>query len=250
MDNAYFHALLFPAIYIAYSKEIALPTTFITNEFLQLENLKFSTSRNHVISAGEFTEKHGSDSTRLFLSYISPENEQTNFTLKGFKAFIADEINDKWLKWLKTLQNVIDNNFSGNSPSLGLWNKKQLVFYKSVLNKVDELNSYLSPESFSLKMASNILLRLIDDVIAFSVEQDALVYSDANNSQIRTSVGLQLFVAKNLAILSYPIIPKFSCQLWKDLGYTSDIVDLGWDNVKTFVPPQKIKLNVKNYFIN
>ena len=83
-DNGYFHALLFPALMMAYSPSIRLPTTFVVNEFYQLDHQKISTSRNHAIWGAEFVPEVTADVARYYLAFTAPEREQTTFTREEF----------------------------------------------------------------------------------------------------------------------------------------------------------------------
>ena len=50
-----------------------LPDTIITNEFYELENFKFSTSKNHLIWPRDLVERHSIDEIRFFPALSNPE---------------------------------------------------------------------------------------------------------------------------------------------------------------------------------
>jgi methionyl-tRNA synthetase len=80
-DNGYFHAVLFPALFMAYDRTLRLPTQFVVNEFYRLDGLKFSTSRRHAVWAADLLSEEDPDVVRWHVLGDRPEGRQTNFTL-------------------------------------------------------------------------------------------------------------------------------------------------------------------------
>ena len=72
-DNAYFHALLFPAAYLATGEAMPLATAYVVNEFYRLEGEKFSTSRGYAIWGSDFLREVPSDALRFHLCLTGPE---------------------------------------------------------------------------------------------------------------------------------------------------------------------------------
>jgi methionyl-tRNA synthetase len=56
-----------------------LPTAFITNEFYQLANFKFSTSQGHLIWGRDLLAEVPVDEVRFYLAWSNPEYNQANF---------------------------------------------------------------------------------------------------------------------------------------------------------------------------
>jgi methionyl-tRNA synthetase len=57
-----------------------LPEQFVTNEFYELDNDKFSTSRGHVVTGRQLAAEVPRDLIRFYLAATSPEFQRTNFT--------------------------------------------------------------------------------------------------------------------------------------------------------------------------
>ncbi|MGW6929915.1 class I tRNA ligase family protein [Lentzea sp. NPDC054927] len=67
--------------------QYVLPEQFVTNEFYELENDKFSTSRGHLVTGQELLDEGvPRDLVRFYLASTSPEFQRTNFT----RAAMAD----------------------------------------------------------------------------------------------------------------------------------------------------------------
>lgn len=86
-DNIVFHCVIFPVMLKAHGDYI-LPKNVPANEFLNLENDKISTSRNHAVWVHEFVEDFPGkqDVLRYVLTSNMPENKDNNFTWKDFQT--------------------------------------------------------------------------------------------------------------------------------------------------------------------
>src|SRR5947209_14864390 len=85
-DNTFFYSLFFSAVFQAMDPQICLPQVLLANEFYRLENLKFSTSRNHAIWGRELLRDQNVDPVRFYLAYSGPETEQTSFVFAEYEA--------------------------------------------------------------------------------------------------------------------------------------------------------------------
>ena len=63
-DNGYFHAVLHPALYMAWDDRLPLASAFVVNELYLLEGIKFSTSRRHAVWAVDGLREVGVDAVR------------------------------------------------------------------------------------------------------------------------------------------------------------------------------------------
>lgn len=79
-DNGFFFSIVHPTLLWAGGVP-TLPGIIITNEFLQLDGSKFSTSKRHLIWARDLVAEHGSDEVRMYLALINPEHQKTNFVV-------------------------------------------------------------------------------------------------------------------------------------------------------------------------
>ena len=86
-DNIVFHCVIFPVMLKAHGDYI-LPKNVPANEFLNLENDKISTSRNHAVWAHEYINDFPGkqDVLRYVLTANMPESKDNNFTWKDFQT--------------------------------------------------------------------------------------------------------------------------------------------------------------------
>lgn len=73
-----------------------LPEQFVTNEFYELDNDKFSTSRGHVVTGRELAAEVPRDLIRFYLAVTSPEFQRTNFTREAMDQVTGSRLVQPW----------------------------------------------------------------------------------------------------------------------------------------------------------
>jgi len=245
-DNGYFHAVLFPALFMAYDEEIRLPDAFVTNEFFRLEGLKFSTSRGHAIWGREMLAQVSSDIVRFYLSYNRPETEQTNFEMKHFEDTVEQELVKGWNGWLQGLLAKTEAEYGGIVPDAGAWSSEHRRFFQSVDRLVQDAAAAYEAKTFSPQQATRLLCELARTADRFGKAEAHLQGIPSRKDERRTGIALELLAAKTMAMIAAPILPEFAHRLWRDLGFTTD---LRWEGTPTFVPGgQKVTAPASAYF--
>ncbi len=98
-DNIVFHCLIFPVMLKLHG--FILPDNVPSNEFMNLEGDKMSTSRNWKIDMqdyiDDFVKKENGgpqavDMLRYYLTQIAPETKDSEFTWKGFQDAVNSEL--------------------------------------------------------------------------------------------------------------------------------------------------------------
>jgi methionyl-tRNA synthetase len=142
-DNAFHYLLFIPSLLRAMNPSLKLPDAVVTNEFLQLEGQKFSTSRNHAIWADEFLGN--TDHLRLYLLLNRPDSRGDKFSESAFKDFSTKLSND-----LISL---------GELPLTQTFNQRDAHFNHRMNRKMDAL---LYPSSPDFREGSRLILSFID----------------------------------------------------------------------------------------
>lgn len=100
-DNIVFHAIIFPVMLKLHGN--ILPDNVPSNEFMNLEGDKMSTSRGWSIEMddyiNDFVKKENGgdqmvDALRYYLTAIAPETKDSEFTWKGFQDSVKGELVD------------------------------------------------------------------------------------------------------------------------------------------------------------
>nr|WP_166309312.1 class I tRNA ligase family protein [Bradyrhizobium sp. 2S1]MCK7664907.1 class I tRNA ligase family protein [Bradyrhizobium sp. 2S1] len=246
-DSAYFHIILFPALFHAFDEAITPPKGFIVNEFYRLDGRKFSTSRKHALWASEFLQQYSSDAARFHLCLTRPETEQTNFTLAEFHQSLDGELIGVWDSWLAGLAlRVADN----RAPPARISTVSQMQFYQRLAAATREVASSYEVAGFSTQRAARQLGGLVREAVAFASSNAHYAADRARRDEYHTGVALELAAARTLAMLAAPIMPQFGARLWADLGERAPVEQAEWEQMPGLIAADTpVELASTGYFL-
>lgn len=184
-DNSFYYLLFIPALLRAMNPRAKLPDAVLTNEFLLLDGLKFSTSRNHAIWADEF--KGDSDFLRLYLCMQRPHTQQTNFSLMDFQ-YVARQFEQQSRRLHERARAVAGNGLKAGTAVIVECNR----FTR-------DMERFFQPETFDPRQAARRLLAFMDYVL-----------------QMEGDNGERLALAA-LATAMQPLMPSKSESLMSEL---------------------------------
>jgi methionyl-tRNA synthetase len=232
-DNSIFNTFLFPSIFLG----LGLPAAsgLKMNRFLQLEGQKFSTSRNHLIWGKDIAGKLSTDVIRFYLSWISPESKENNFTQVHLEEFQQQVMEKTFKAMITSIQSRLDSWFENESPYTTKWTDVQESFYRDLEIRVESFLTLCSLEKFSPAALAKEIFKLAKNTLDFN-STALLMGSDEEIDFKKTQVSLELLALKVLAIFAYPIMPNFSKKLWQSLRYQSPIEKESLKNILAFVP--------------
>ncbi|MFD6888474.1 class I tRNA ligase family protein [Streptomyces sp. NPDC059957] len=95
-DNAYFWGLTHLALLMAHEGRYALPDSIICNEFYELENEKFSTSKGHVVWTRDLVREVPRDLARFYVALTAPEHMRTNFSRAALEKITGERLTGPW----------------------------------------------------------------------------------------------------------------------------------------------------------
>ena len=95
-DNTYPFAIAGIAMLLAHGDRYVLPEQFITNEFYELDNEKFSTSRGHVVWGRDLAADVSRDLIRFHLAATSPEFQRTDFSRGALARITESRLVEPW----------------------------------------------------------------------------------------------------------------------------------------------------------
>jgi methionyl-tRNA synthetase len=105
-DNTYPFAIAATAMLLAAGGRYLLPQEFITNEFYELDNAKFSTSRGHVVWGRDLVTEVPRDLVRFHLAATSPENQRTDFSRAALARVTSDRLVGPWNRVADTVDRM------------------------------------------------------------------------------------------------------------------------------------------------
>lgn len=152
-DNTIFCGVLQQALLLCHGDH-KLPDNVITNEFLELNNQKFSTSRNNLIWASDLLTRYSCDFSRFLLYQCVPENDRSNFDEAAYVVQVYKFFINPYVATLESL-----GHYSSSSNLLGESLQNYISKYSALISRYSR---YLSPEHYSLteynRMLSNTCL--------------------------------------------------------------------------------------------
>ena len=225
-DNIVFHCIVFPSMLKARENYI-LPDNVPSNEFLNLESDKISTSRNWAVWLNEYVDDFPGqeDTLRYVLCANAPETKDNDFTWKDFQQRNNSELVAILGNFVNRAVVLTQKYFGGRVPE----NLKPEAIDAETLSQLPELRRSLEAnlEGFhfreALKDAMNIARignKYISDTEPWKVAKTDM---DRTASILYTS----LQICANLAIAFEPFTP-FSAE--KLRGILKVGLDAGFDH--------------------
>ena len=225
-DNIVFHCIVFPSMLHAHGG-YNLPDNVPSNEFLNLEGDKISTSRNWAVWLNEFlTDMPGKqDVLRYVLTANAPETKDNDFTWKDFQARNNNELVAIFGNFIKRVMKLTEKYFDGQVPPLGEetdYDKQILTDFKNEKQNVEALL-----ENFKFRDAQKEAMELARIGNKYLAETEPWKLAKTDMGRVATILNLSLQIAANLAIVFEPFLPFSAAKLRDMLGMDN----FEWDNL-------------------
>ena len=226
-DNIVFHCIVFPTMLKAHGDYI-LPDNVPSNEFLNLENDKISTSRNWAVWLHEYLVDFPGkqDVLRYVLTANAPETKDNNFTWKDFQDRNNNELVAVYGNFVNRALQLTKKYFNGVVPECGELQEvdlKTIEEFKDVKQKVEAL---LDTFKFSDAQKEAMNLARIGNKYITDCEPWHVAKTDME--RVKTILYLSLQLVANLEIAFEPFLPFSSARLREMLNVTdTDWAQLG-----------------------
>lgn len=251
-DNIVFHCIVFPVMLKAHGGYI-LPDNVPSNEFLNLEGDKISTSRNWAVWLNEYlVDMPGKqDVLRYVLTANAPETKDNDFTWKDYQARNNNELVAVYGNFVNRALQLTQKYYNGIVPECGELtdtDKQTLDEFKDVKQKVEALL-----DNFKFRDAQKEAMNLarIGNKYIADAEPWKLIKTDPE--RVKTIIYISLQLTANLAIAFEPFLPFSSKKLreminmeefkWDELGST-DLLPAGKQLAKPSLLFEKIEDDV------
>ncbi|MFI3286727.1 MAG: methionine--tRNA ligase [Rikenellaceae bacterium] len=226
-DNIVFHCIVFPSMLKAHGDYI-LPENVPSNEFLNLEGDKISTSRNWAVWLHEYLEEFPGkeDVLRYVLCANAPETKDNDFTWKDFQARNNNELVAILGNFVNRALVLTQKYYGGVVPACG----ETTDYDRETLEELSKIKSSLeyNVEHYrfrdALKEAMNVA-RIGNKYLA-DTEPWKVVKIDA--ARVETILNIALQITANIAIAVEPFMPFTAAKIlemlhvehfnWEQLG--------------------------------
>jgi len=223
-DNIVFHCIIFPVMLKLHGN--ILPDNVPSNEFMNLEGDKMSTSRGWSIEMDEYIqdfvkkENGGNmmvDALRYYLTSIAPETKDSEFTWKGFQDAINSELVSIFGNFVNRTFVLMHKLCHGKVPPLhhAILDEADHSLQKSIIETKASIEKNIGQYKFrealfeviDLARKGNKYMQEKEPwIVAKKVDEQGKPTPEAQQS-IDNSLHHCLQLTANLAILIHPFLP-------------------------------------------
>ena len=228
-DNIVFHCIVFPSMLKAHGGYI-LPDNVPSNEFLNLEGNKISTSKNYAVWLNEYLDEMPGrqDELRYVLTANAPETKDNDFTWADYQARCNNELVAVYGNFVNRALQLTQKYYDGAVPAPGRltdYDQQTLAEFRGVKEKLEGLL-----EAFKFREAQKEAMNLARIGNKYIADSEPWKVMKTDPERVKTVIYISLQLTANLAIAFEPFLPFSSERLrtmidmpefsWEDLGKT------------------------------
>ena len=226
-DNIPFHSIIWPAMIMGYGNDLNLPFDVPANEFLSLENRKFSTSQNWAVWAPDYLDRYDPDPLRYLLSINMPETGDADFSWAEFVRRNNEELVATYGNLVNRVLSFTYRNFDGQVPPAGQLDEVDRQVLESARSTLDEVGRSLESARFKAAIGQ-----------AFGLAQGANRYLDAkapwraireDRADAANTLNVSIRVINCLKVALAPFLPFSSQKVHEFLGFDGAVEQEAWD---------------------
>lgn len=216
-DNIVFHCIVFPVMLHTHGDYI-LPENVPANEFMNLEGDKMSTSRGWSIEMHEYLEDFPTkvDELRYYLTAISPETSDSEFTWKDYQARVNNELVAILGNLVNRVMILMHKYFDGKlqvSENVGLSDEK---IAKEIAVCYDELEK--SFENYKFRQAQTAAVEIARIGNRYLTENEPWKAYKENPEVAREVLHNCLHIIAKSAVALQPFLPNTAVKIFNMLN--------------------------------
>ncbi|MCP9751776.1 methionine--tRNA ligase [Ferruginibacter sp. HRS2-29] len=244
-DNIVFHSIIFPVMLKLHGN--ILPDNVPSNEFMNLEGDKMSTSRGWSIEMDDYIndfvkpENGGEqmvDALRYYLTAIAPETKDSEFTWKGFQDAVNSELVAVFGNFVNRTFVLMHKLCGGKVPVFHneIMDEKDKQLLQDITDTKNSIERLIEGYKFrdalyeviDLARKGNRYMQEKEPWIVAKTVTDAGQPTPEAQARIDNCLHICLQLTANLAIFIHPFLPFAA----KKMCYMMKVVDkmLDWEN--------------------
>ena len=219
-DNIVFHCIVFPAMLKAEGSYI-VPDNVPSNEFLNLEGDKISTSRNWAVWLHEYLVDFPGkqDVLRYVLTANAPETKDNDFTWKDFQARNNSELVAIYGNFVNRALQLTKKYFDGVVPAAGELTDYDCETLNEFAGVKEEVETLLN--NFKFRDAQKEAMNLARIGNKYLAETEPWKLAKTDMERVKTILNIALQLVANLGIAFEPFLPFSSKKLREMLNLES-----------------------------
>ena len=225
-DNIVFHCIVFPTMMKAHGGYI-LPDNVPSNEFLNLEGEKISTSRNWAIWLNEYLDEFPGkqDVLRYVLTANAPETKDNDFTWRDYQACNNNELVAIFGNFVNRAVVLTHKYFDGVIPAAGEltdYDRATIAEFKGVKETLSN-----NIEQFHFREALKDAMNLARIGNKYLADTEPWKLAKTDMKRVETIMNVSLQICANLAIAFEPFLPFTAEKLRAMLG----MAEVDWNKL-------------------
>lgn len=225
-DNIVFHCIVFPTMLKAHGGYI-LPDNVPSNEFLNLEGEKISTSRNWAIWLNEYLDEFPGkqDVLRYMLTANAPETKDNDFTWRDYQACNNNELVAIFGNFVNRAVVLTHKYFDGVIPAAGEltdYDRATIAEFKGVKETLSN-----NIEQFHFREALKDAMNLARIGNKYLADTEPWKLAKTDMKRVETIMNVSLQICANLAIAFEPFLPFTAEKLRAMLG----MAEVDWNKL-------------------
>ena len=225
-DNIVFHCIVFPTMLKAHGGYI-LPDNVPSNEFLNLEGEKISTSRNWAIWLNEYLDEFPGkqDVLRYVLTANAPETKDNDFTWRDYQACNNNELVAIFGNFVNRAVVLTHKYFDGVIPAAGEltdYDRATIAEFKGVKETLSN-----NIEQFHFREALKDAMNLARIGNKYLADTEPWKLAKTDMKRVETIMNVSLQICANLAIAFEPFLPFTAEKIRAMLG----MAEVDWNKL-------------------
>ena len=225
-DNIVFHCIVFPTMLKAHGGYI-LPDNVPSNEFLNLEGEKISTSRNWAIWLNEYLDEFPGkqDVLRYVLTANAPETKDNDFTWRDYQACNNNELVAIFGNFVNRAVVLTHKYFDGVIPAAGEltdYDRATIAEFKGVKETLSN-----NIEQFHFREALKDAMNLARIGNKYLADTEPWKLAKTDMKRVETIMNVSLQICANMAIAFEPFLPFTAEKLRAMLG----MAEVDWNKL-------------------
>ena len=225
-DNIVFHCIVFPTMLKAHGGYI-LPDNVPSNEVLNLEGEKISTSRNWAIWLNEYLDEFPGkqDVLRYVLTANAPETKDNDFTWRDYQACNNNELVAIFGNFVNRAVVLTHKYFDGVIPAAGEltdYDRATIAEFKGVKETLSN-----NIEQFHFREALKDAMNLARIGNKYLADTEPWKLAKTDMKRVETIMNVSLQICANLAIAFEPFLPFTAEKLRAMLG----MAEVDWNKL-------------------
>ncbi len=225
-DNIVFHALIWPAMLMAYGDYI-LPSEIPANQFLNLEGEKLSTSKNYAIWLPDYLKEFEPDSLRYALTRNAPEDRDSDFTWRDFQTWHNNELADILGNFVNRTLAFISKYYSSDVPEATTFTEND----NRILDLLRKAPAVIGDkiDNFQFKSALGEIMKIAQEGNRYFDYEEPWLTRKTNPLICERTICICMKMVTALAGLCEPFLPFTSQKIKQQINF----IEQTWDELSS-----------------